>query len=151
MHEAMRLAMELESYNMAVRQSPSIRAVVVTEDSASNEKTPEYEQLKETLFVVTEGVQKLLPEKRAAPPKDNAISGKRAAAGLTGRRPVVRGISNALTRTFGGQYGGLYVESTIEGRPCRMLIDMGGSVSCDGSTKLNSNGELRNCRLLQEM
>ncbi|KAI0240321.1 hypothetical protein LSAT2_008984 [Lamellibrachia satsuma] len=94
LHEAMRLAMELESYNKAVRQSPSIRAVVVTEDSASNEKTPEYEQLKETLFVVTEGVQKLLPEKRAAPPKDDRLDVRNAAkcwnCGKVGNfRPVV--------------------------------------------------------------
>ena len=63
-----------------------------------------------------------------------AISGKRVAAGLTGRRPAVGGISNALTevievRTFGGQDGGLYVEGKFEGKPCRMLIDTGASVS----------------------
>ena len=63
-----------------------------------------------------------------------AISGKRVAAGLTGRRPAVGGISNALTevievRTFGGQDGGLYVKGKIEGKPCRMLIDTGASVS----------------------
>ncbi|KAI0226936.1 hypothetical protein LSAT2_022638 [Lamellibrachia satsuma] len=54
LHEALRLAMELESCDMAVRQSPSIRAETVTGDSASNEKTPEYEQMKETLLVVAD-------------------------------------------------------------------------------------------------
>ena len=63
-----------------------------------------------------------------------AISGKRVAAGLTWRRLAVGGINNALTevievRTFGGQDGGLYVECTIEGKPCRMLVDTGASVS----------------------
>ena len=46
-----------------------------------------------------------------------AISGKRAAVGLTGQRPTVGGTSNALAevieiRIFGDQDGGLYVEST---------------------------------------
>ena len=63
-----------------------------------------------------------------------AISGKRATGSFTGRRPAVGGISNALTkvievRTFGGQDGGLYVEGTIEGYPCRMLVDTGANVS----------------------
>ena len=60
-----------------------------------------------------------------------AISGKRAATGLTGRRPTVGETSNALTvvLTFGGQDGGLYVKGTIEGQPCRMLVDTDASVS----------------------
>ena len=79
LHEARRLAVELESYNMAVRQSPSIRAVTVTEDSASKEKAPAYEQLKETLLVVAEGVQKLLLEKRAALLKVDRLDARNAA------------------------------------------------------------------------
>ncbi|KAI0215112.1 hypothetical protein LSAT2_032846, partial [Lamellibrachia satsuma] len=74
LHEALRLAIELESYNMAVRQRLSIRAVTVTEDTTSHEKAPEYEQLKETLLVVAEGMQKLLLEKLAAPFKDDQLN-----------------------------------------------------------------------------
>ena len=63
-----------------------------------------------------------------------AISGKRTAAGVTGRRTAVRGSSNTLTdvinvRTFGGHDGGLWVEGTIEGQPCRMLLYTCASVS----------------------
>ena len=63
LHEALLLAVELKSYNIVMRQSPSIRAVTVTEDSASNEKAPEYKDLKDTLIVMAEMVQKLLLEK----------------------------------------------------------------------------------------
>ena len=79
LHEALRLAMEIESYNVVVPQNPSIRAMTVPEDSASNEKAPEYEQLKETLLVVAEGVQKLLLEKRAAPLKEDLPDVRNAA------------------------------------------------------------------------
>ena len=80
-----------------------------------------------------------------------AISGKRAAAGLTGRRPAVGGTSNALTevvevRTFGGQDGGLYVEDTIEGQPCRMLVDTGASVYVIKKSILRSVGKVEQQR-----
>ncbi|KAI0236971.1 hypothetical protein LSAT2_012530, partial [Lamellibrachia satsuma] len=105
--EALRLAMELESYN---------------------EKAPEYEQLKEPKECrscfwksgATQGQSAKLAETDRVGIDVIAISGKRAAAGLTGRRPAVGGTSNVFTEvievgTFGGQDGDCTLEARLKG------------------------------------
>ena len=60
-------------------------------------------------------------------------------------------------RTFGGQGGGMSVEGTIEGQPCRMLVNTGACVSIVKKSiqqtvdKFEQLREIPNCKLVQEM